>query len=107
VHDAGYGAIWQGQKAWNGVAILAAGGKPVETQRGLPGGPGDTQSRYLEAAVKGGVGCLYAPNGNPQAGPKFEYKMSWLRRMARHAKRLISSGHPVVLAGDFNHPNGF
>ncbi|HEX2750146.1 MAG TPA: exodeoxyribonuclease III [Verrucomicrobiales bacterium] len=103
LQDAGYGSIWHGQKAWNGVAILAAGAKPVEIRRGLPGGREDDQSRYLEAAVNGViVGCLYAPNGNPQPGPKFEYKLKWLQRLRKHARSLLAHGHPVVLAGDFN-----
>jgi exodeoxyribonuclease-3 len=102
LREAGYGSIWNGQKSWNGVAILAAGASPVEIRQGLPGGGDDVQSRYLEAAVKGFiVGCLYAPNGNP-VGTKLEYKLSWLQRFARHAKRLLASGHPVILAGDFN-----
>src|SRR4051812_31288621 len=78
IRKAGYGAIWHGQKSWNGVAILARGADPVETRRGLPGEPEDTQSRYLEAAVKGVlIGCLYLPNGNPAPGPKFDYKLAW------------------------------
>jgi exodeoxyribonuclease-3 len=103
INDAGYGAIWQGQRSWNGVAILARGGDPVESRRGLPGDAKDTQSRYLEAAVHGViVGCLYLPNGNPQPGPKFDYKLAWFERFIRHAKKLHASGHPVVLAGDYN-----
>jgi exodeoxyribonuclease-3 len=100
---AGYEAIWQGQKSWNGVAILARGRLPIESRRGLPGDPGDSHSRYLEAAVDGLiVACLYLPNGNPQPGPKFDYKLAWFERLIRHAKTLQASGHPVVLAGDFN-----
>lgn len=100
---AGYGAIWHGQKAWNGVAILARGAEPKETRRELPGSLEDTQSRYLEAAVSGVlIACIYAPNGNPQPGPKFDYKMLWLKRFARHAKSLLATGHPVIIAGDFN-----
>jgi exodeoxyribonuclease-3 len=100
---AGYGAIWQGQKSWNGVAILARGATPVETRRGLPGDPSDEQSRYIEAAVKGMlICCLYLPNGNPTPGPKFEYKLAWFERLQVHAQSLLDSGHPVVLAGDFN-----
>lgn len=101
---AGYGAIWQGQKPrYNGVAILARGFEPVEIRRGLPGDRTDMQARYLEAAVAGiVVACLYAPNGNPQPGPSFDYKLAWLRRLAAHAPTLYSSGVPVVLAGDFN-----
>ncbi len=103
IRDAGYGAIWHGQKSWNGVAILARGVDPVETQRGLPGDPDDTHSRYIEAAVEGLlVGCLYLPNGNPAPGPKFDFKLRWFERLATHAKALLASGAPVVLAGDYN-----
>ena len=104
IRDAGYGALWRGQKPrFNGVAILARGAEPVEIRRGLPGDPADTQARYLEAAVEGVVvGCLYAPNGNPQPGPKFEYKLAWLERLRAHAAGLYASGVPVVLAGDYN-----
>ena len=100
---AGYGAIWQGQSSWNGVAILARDAQPLESRRGLPGDDGDTHSRYLEAAVHGVlVGCLYLPNGNPQPGPKFDYKLAWFERLIAYAKDLQSSEHPVVLAGDYN-----
>lgn len=100
---AGYGAIWHGQSRWNGVALLARGCDPVETRRGLPGEPEDNHSRYIEAAVNGIlIGCLYAPNGNPRPGPKFDYKLRWLTRMAEHAAGLLETGHPVVLAGDWN-----
>jgi exodeoxyribonuclease-3 len=103
IRDAGYGAIWHGQKSWNGVAILARGADPVETRRGLPGDPDDEQSRYLEAAVDGVlVACLYLPNGNPAPGPKFEYKLRWFERLTAHAAELLASEAPVVLAGDFN-----
>ena len=103
IRDAGYGAIWHGQKSWNGVAILARGADPVETRRGLPGDPDDTHSRYIEAAVNGLlVGCLYLPNGNPAPGPKFDFKLRWFDRLATHAKALLASGAPVVLAGDYN-----
>ena len=103
IRDAGYGAIWHGQKSWNGVALLARGADPVETRRGLPGDPEDTHSRYIEAAVKGLlVGCLYLPNGNPAPGPKFDFKLRWFDRLAAHAQALLASGAPVVLAGDFN-----
>ena len=101
--DAGYGAIWHGQQFWNGVAILARGQKPIETRRGLPDDPDPTQSRYLEAAVHGIlVGCLYLPNGNPQPGPKFEYKLTWFERLLDHAASLVDSEHPVALVGDYN-----
>jgi len=103
VRTAGYGAIWHGQKSWNGVAILARGTDPVETRRGLPGDPDDTHSRYIEAAVNGLlVGCLYLPNGNPAPGPNFDFKLRWFDRLAAHAKALLASDVPVVLAGDYN-----
>ncbi|MFM9927770.1 exodeoxyribonuclease III [Variovorax sp. H27-G14] len=99
----GYEALVQGQKTWNGVAILARGFTPLEIRRQLPGDAADKQSRYLEAAVNGiVVACLYLPNGNPWPGPKFDYKMAWFDRLHSHASTLIRSGHPVVLAGDFN-----
>jgi exodeoxyribonuclease-3 len=100
---AGYGAVWKGQSAWNGVAILARGGVPVLTRDRLPGDPADLQSRYIEAAVAGVlVGCLYAPNGNPRPGPKFAYKLAWTERLLAHAAELFATGLPVVLAGDYN-----
>lgn len=103
INGAGYGAIWHGQKSWNGVAILACGSEPVETQRGLPGDPNDSHSRYIEAAVNGVlVACLYLPNGNPAPGPKFDYKMHWFERLMLRATDLLASGAPVVLAGDYN-----
>lgn len=103
INEAGYGALWAGQTAWNGVAILARGADPVESRRGLPGDTRDVQSRYLEAAVHGVlVGCLYLPNGNPRPGPKFDYKLAWFERFIRHADGLLATGHPVVLAGDYN-----
>ncbi|KDR42054.1 exodeoxyribonuclease III [Caballeronia glathei] len=103
IREAGYGAIWHGQVSWNGVAILAKGMDPIESRRGLPGDKGDTQSRYIEAAAHGVlVGCLYLPNGNPQPGPKFDYKLAWFERLIAYAAGLHDSGHPVVLAGDFN-----
>jgi exodeoxyribonuclease-3 len=103
IEKAGYGAVWHGQKSWNGVAILARGCEPVETQRGLPGDPDDSHSRYIEAAVNGVlVGCLYLPNGNPVPGPKFDYKLSWMDRFAARAAELVGLDCPVVLAGDYN-----
>ena len=103
LQEAGYAAIWHGQKSWNGVAILARGTTPVETRRGLPGDPDDSHSRYIEAAVNGFlVGCVYLPNGNPYPGPKFEYKLRWFERLTAHAAELMASDAPVVLAGDFN-----
>ena len=103
IHKAGYGAIWHGQKAWNGVAILAKGVDPVEVRRGLPGDPQDLHSRYIEAAVTDiRVGCLYLPNGNPAPGPRFDYKLAWFQRLHRHARKLLASKEPFVLAGDYN-----
>ena len=101
--EAGYGAIWHGQKSWNGVAILARGAMPKERRRVLPGDPDDLHSRYIEADVDGLViGCLYLPNGNPAPGPKLEYKMRWMKRLQSHAADLLESKEPVVLAGDYN-----
>ncbi|MES2896058.1 MAG: exodeoxyribonuclease III [Pseudomonadota bacterium] len=103
IESAGYGAVWTGQRTWNGVAILARGRDPVLVRRGLPGDPADTQARYIEAAVEGVlVACLYLPNGNPQPGPKFAYKLAWFQRLIAHAASLIEAEVPVVLAGDFN-----
>ena len=103
IEDAGYGAIWHGQKGWNGVAILARGKIPIETRRGLPGEPDDEHSRYIEGAVgELIVGCLYLPNGNPAPGPKFDYKLRWFERRMSYAQSLLDSGAPVILAGDFN-----
>ena len=99
----GYEALVVGQKSWNGVAILARGTTPLEIRRSLPGDAADRQARYLEAAVNGLViGCCYMPNGNPQPGPKFDDKMDWFRRFNAHAATLMASGHPAVLAGDYN-----
>jgi exodeoxyribonuclease-3 len=103
IREAGYCPIWHGQKSWNGVAILARGREPVESRRGLPGDPEDTHSRYIEARIDGVVvGCLYLPNGNPAPGPKFDYKLRWLDRLAKHAKDLLATDAPIVLAGDYN-----
>jgi exodeoxyribonuclease-3 len=103
IDRAGYGAVWRGQKSWNGVAILALGCEPVLTRTGLPGDPADSQSRYIEAAVGGVlIASLYAPNGNPQPGPKFTYKLAWMERLAIHAAKLHDADVPVVLAGDYN-----
>ena len=103
IGKAGYGAIWHGQRSWNGVAILAKGCQPVETNRGLPGDPNDSQSRNVEAAVNGVlVGCLYLPNGNPVGTAKFEYKLAWMERFMARAAELKGLDCPVVLAGDYN-----
>ncbi|MFN2448429.1 MAG: exodeoxyribonuclease III [Candidatus Baltobacteraceae bacterium] len=101
--DAGYGAIWLGQKSWNGVAILARGETPQETQRGLPDEPDPGQSRYIEALVHGIIiGCLYVPNGNPAPSVKFDYKLAWFNALAKYTANLLAQDVPVVLAGDFN-----
>ncbi|MDB5620606.1 exodeoxyribonuclease III [Tardiphaga sp.] len=103
LRKAGYSSAWVGQKTWNGVAILARKSEIVVTRRTLPGDANDNQSRYLEAAVDGVlIACVYAPNGNPQPGPKFVYKMAWLKRLNAHAGKLLKSGAPMVIAGDFN-----
>lgn len=100
---AGYHGLWKGQRSWNGVAILARGVTPVEVRRALPGDEADDQSRYMEAAVDGVViGCLYLPNGNPQPGPKFDYKLAWFERLLAHAATLVDAPHPVILCGDYN-----
>ncbi|MGQ3354018.1 MAG: exodeoxyribonuclease III [Phreatobacter sp.] len=103
LEKAGYGAVWRGQKTWNGVAILARDAVPVQTADRLPGDGDDNQSRYIEAAV-GGIllGCIYLPNGNPQPGPKFAYKLAWFERLRKHAAGLRKAGHPVALVGDYN-----
>lgn len=103
IQQAGYNAIWHGQKSWNGVAILARNMEIKELRRGLPGDDTDTHSRYIEAIVNDIViGCLYLPNGNPAPGPKLDYKMDWIKRLTHHAKTLLAEKVPVVLAGDFN-----
>jgi exodeoxyribonuclease III len=99
----GYQAVWQGERSWNGVAILSRDGSPVLTRSSLPGNPEDRQARYIEAAVQGLlITSIYLPNGNPQPGPKFDYKLAWLERLTRHAAELMATGIPVVLAGDYN-----
>lgn len=101
--DAGYKAIWHGQKSWNGVAILSRGGLPHEIRRILPGDPEDAHSRYIEAEIGGlTIGGLYLPNGNPAPGPKFDYKLRWFDRLITHAGGLLATGKPVLLTGDFN-----
>jgi exodeoxyribonuclease-3 len=103
IEKAGYRAVFRGQKTWNGVAILSRKSEPVLTRIELPGDDGDREARYIEAAVSGViVACIYAPNGNPQPGPKFDYKLDWLRRLRLHGARLLRQDLPVVLAGDYN-----
>jgi exodeoxyribonuclease-3 len=103
IEQAGYNAIWHGQKSWNGVAILAKGLQIKEMRRVLPGHPDDTHSRYMEALIgEMVIACLYLPNGNPAPGPKFDYKMDWFKRLSAHAKKLLKHDVPVMLCGDFN-----
>jgi exodeoxyribonuclease III len=103
IKDAGYHAIWHGQKSWNGVAILSRIGEPQEITRALPGDPEDVHSRYIEAIVDGiTIGCLYLPNGNPAPGPKFDYKLKWFERLTLHAAELLATKKQVLLTGDFN-----
>src|SRR6516225_3639238 len=101
--DLGYRGVWLGERSWNGVAILARDCEPVMTRSGLPGDAQDGQARYIEAAVNGVlITSIYLPNGNPQPGPKFNYKLAWFERLITHAAELMASGIPVVLAGDYN-----
>jgi exodeoxyribonuclease-3 len=103
LRDVGYEAVWCGERSWNGVAILARDNAPVLVRSSLPGDPKDVQARYIEAAVNGVlVASIYLPNGNPQPGPKFDYKLAWLERLITHAAQLLTTGAPVVLAGDYN-----
>ena len=103
IRDAGYQAMWRGERLWNGVAILARGVAPVPIRKTLPGQDDDPHARYLEAAVNGVIiAGLYLPNGNPIRGPKFAYKLAWFESLIAHAKTLFASDAPVVLAGDFN-----
>jgi len=103
IHKAGYSAVWRGQRTWNGVAILARKADPVLIRTELPGAPDDREARYIEAAVRGIiVTSIYLPNGNPQPGPKFDYKLEWFGRLKSHAAEFIKQDIPVVLAGDYN-----
>lgn len=103
IEAAGYGAVWHGQKGFNGAAILARGRTPVLRQKGLSGEPEDDHSRYIEAEVDGlVVASIYLPNGNPQPGPKFEYKLRWIDRLRARALELLAEERPTVLAGDYN-----
>lgn len=103
VRAAGYNAVWNGQKQWNGVAILAKGMEIQEVGRILPGDPEDMQRRYLEALVGGiVVACIYLPNGNPAPGPKLEYKLRWMERLSARAQSLLEHKVPVAIIGDFN-----
>ena len=103
IRAAGYGAVWHGQKGFNGVAVLARESDPVERQRGLAGDSDDAHSRYLEVDVDGlTVASIYLPNGNPQPGPKFDYKLKWIERLRDRALALLAEERPAVLAGDYN-----
>jgi len=103
LRDVGYRGIWLGERSWNGVAILARNTDPVMTRSSLPGNSDDSQARYIEAAVNGVlIASIYLPNGNPQPGPKFDYKLAWFDRLIDHAAGLLTAGVPVVLAGDYN-----
>lgn len=103
IQDAGYNAVWHGQKSWNGVAILARNEQPIEVRRALPGDVNDDHSRYIEASVNSVlVCCLYLPNGNPAPGPKFDFKLQWFERLIAHAAQLLAFDMPVVMAGDYN-----
>jgi exodeoxyribonuclease III len=103
IEKVGYGAIWHGQKSWNGVAILVRGSQPEESRRDLPGDPDDLHSRYIEAVIGGLlIGCIYLPNGNPAPGPKFDYKLAWFKRLMKYSKKLLALDGAVVLAGDYN-----
>jgi exodeoxyribonuclease III len=103
IEKAGYGAVWRGQKTWNGVAILARKADPILIRDSLPGDPGDREARYIETAVGGIiVTSIYLPNGNPQPGPKFDYKLAWFKRLRAHAAKFLKQDIPVVLAGDYN-----
>ncbi len=103
IQGAGYKAVWHGQKSWNGVAILSREHEITEVQRSLPGDADDVQSRYLEAIIDQKViCCLYLPNGNPYPGPKFDYKLSWLKRFKKRTDELIEMDLPAILTGDFN-----
>src|SRR5207253_6481115 len=103
LRQVGYHGVWVGERSWNGVAILARGIDPVLTRVALPGDTGDRQARYIEAAVKGVlITSIYLPNGNPQPGPKFDYKLAWFERLIEHGAELMKAGVPVVFAGDYN-----
>src|SRR5690348_16158641 len=103
IESLGYSAIWHGQQRWNGVALLSRVGEPVETRRALPGDPNLEQSRYIEAAICGIlIGNMYAPNGNPKPGPKFDYKLAWLDALHAHARDLLDTGAPPLVMGDFH-----
>jgi exodeoxyribonuclease-3 len=101
--DLGYRGLWPGERSWNGVAVLARECDPVLTRSSWPGDPQDRQARYIEAAVNGVlITSIYLPNGNPQPGPKFDYKLAWFERLIEHGAELMKAGAAVVFAGDYN-----
>ena len=103
IEAAGYGAVWHGQKGFNGVAILTRERQPELRRIGLPGDPDDSHSRYIEAEVDDLViASLYLPNGNPIGTDKFSYKLKWMERLRAHAAHLLKDERPVILAGDYN-----
>src|SRR5215468_4651223 len=103
LRELGYRGVWLGERSWNGVAILARDCDALLTRSSLPGNPGDRQARYIEAAVDGVlIASIYLPNGNPQPGPKFDYKLAWFQRLIEHGAQLLQAGVPVILAGDYN-----
>ncbi|SHF99449.1 exodeoxyribonuclease III [Chryseobacterium sp. OV279] len=103
INAAGYQALWKGQKSWNGVAILTKDLEITEVQDTLPGDPEDLQSRYIEVIIDQMViCCLYLPNGNPYPGPKFDYKLDWIKRLKKRTNELIKMELPAILIGDFN-----
>ena len=103
IEAAGYRGVWHGQKGFNGVAILSRGEAPLEMQKGLDGEPEDDHSRYIEADVMGvRIASIYLPNGNPQPGPKFDFKLRWFERLTKRARALLALEIPLVLAGDYN-----
>ena len=103
IEAAGYGAVWHGQKGFNGVAILARGDSPKLRQMGLPDDPDDTHSRYIEAEVKDViVASIYLPNGNPVGTEKFDYKLRWMERLKARAATILTEERPAILCGDYN-----
>ncbi|MEE3360912.1 MAG: exodeoxyribonuclease III [Pseudomonadota bacterium] len=104
--DMGYQVETHGQKSFNGVAILSK--LPLEdVTRGLPGDDSDEQARWIEATVMGDTQAvrlcgLYLPNGNPAPGPKYDYKLAWMKRLEERAKQLLADETPALMAGDYN-----
>jgi exodeoxyribonuclease III len=106
MEELGYTAITNGQKTYNGVAILSRQ-QPEDVRRGLPGDPDDDHARYIEAVIPAPFGAvrvasIYLPNGNPPDSDKYLYKLAWMDRLAAHARDLLAHEEPLVLAGDYN-----